>query len=182
MSRSYPIISVLLLIVAVAGPAYADDKEVARQAYVEGKRLYDLADFAGALEAFKRAYLNYEEPTFLFNIAQCFRQLGNKPEAIRFYRSYVRNVSDGPVTEEARRLIANLEASAKAEAAAPSASQHAPALTASPPPPPKRPIHKQWWLWTAVGVVTAGAAVGVAVGVTSASRTTGTEFGLVTLP
>ena len=30
----------------------------------------------------------------------------------------------------------------------------------------KKPVYKAWWLWTVVGLVVAGAAVGVALGVT----------------
>src|SRR5262249_46162745 len=91
--------------------AWADNKEVAREAYTEGTRLYDIADFNGALTAFKKAYVNYEEPSFLFNIAQCYRQVGNKPEALRFYRTYLRKSASAPNGDEVRKLIATLEAS-----------------------------------------------------------------------
>jgi tetratricopeptide (TPR) repeat protein len=33
----------------------------------------------------------------------------------------------------------------------------------------KTPVYKKWWLWTVVGVVAAGAAVGIGVGVTQSS-------------
>ncbi len=56
----------------LAGAAYADNKEAAKEAYSEGKRQYDLGEYDAALAAFKKAYLNYEEPVFLFNIAQCY--------------------------------------------------------------------------------------------------------------
>ncbi len=79
---------VLLLLCAAA--AHADNKQVARDAYREGARFYDLADFDHALESFKKAYLAQEEPSLLYNIAQCYKQLGNKPEALRFYRTFLR--------------------------------------------------------------------------------------------
>ncbi len=56
----------------------------------------------------------------------------------------------------------------------------APVLVASPAPSTSRfsstPIYKKWWLWTIVGVVVVGGAVGagVAVGV---SRTPASHFG-----
>jgi tetratricopeptide (TPR) repeat protein len=186
MSRiTITVATILALSMSAAQPARADDKELARQAFGEGKRLYDIADYAHALEAFKKAYLQYEEPTFLFNIAQCYRQLDNKPEAARFYRSYLRNAPDGASVEEARRLIAALEAaldkdkaSAPSTAPPPSSTPDAATLTATAPPPAKRPLHKQWWLWTAVGVAAAGIATGVAVGVTA--RPSGTVFHQVT--
>jgi hypothetical protein len=98
------------LILLASGVARADDKEAARQAYIEGTRLYDLADFNAALQSFKKAYLNYEEPAFLFNIAQCHRALGDKGEAIRFYRTYLRKVPNAANHVEVEKIIANLEA------------------------------------------------------------------------
>jgi tetratricopeptide (TPR) repeat protein len=181
-----PIGSVLVLCtLLVANVASADNKNVARDAFTEGTRLYDLADFKGALEAFKKAYLNYEDPSFLFNIAQCYRQLNNKPEALRFYRTYLRKTSDPPNTEEVRRLIATLEAAIAQEKAAPPKVTPPPAtaVTVTPsenrtaatkttrplvletvPSAPRRPAYKKWWLWTGVGIVAAGAAVGVGLG------------------
>ncbi len=102
-------VTVALLIALAAGGAHADNKEAARASYIEGTRLYDLADFNAALEAFKKAYLNYEEPAFLFNIAQCYRSLGNKPEAVRFYRTFLRKVPQAPNRDEVLKIIANLE-------------------------------------------------------------------------
>jgi len=75
------------LVCALAGVAFADNKEAAKEAYTEGKRQYDLGEYDAALAAFKKAYLNYEEPVFLFNIAQCYRAIGDKPAAARTYRA-----------------------------------------------------------------------------------------------
>lgn len=47
----------LLLLVALGlcTPALADNKDVAREAFRDGTRYYDLAEFGKALEAFKKA-------------------------------------------------------------------------------------------------------------------------------
>lgn len=184
----------LLLTVGLllAGSASAD-RDKAKEEYREAVQHYDLNEFQVALEHFKKAYLEYEEPTLLFNIAQCFRQLGDKQQAILFYRSYLRKLPDAPNGDEVKQLIANLEASAKSESAAapppaapaklagsaattPSASSppietHA-AVASTPPAAPDRraPLYRKWWLWTAVGVVIAGAAVGITLGVQSAAH------------
>src|SRR4051812_46734476 len=89
--------------------AFAEDKDAARKAFQEGKRYYNLNQYPEALEAFKRAYWNYEEPTFLYNIAQCHRALKHKSEAIDFYRSYLRNAPDAPNRAEVERIIAELD-------------------------------------------------------------------------
>ena len=74
-------ICIAALTAVLAGSAVADNKDVARDAFREGTRQFDIGDFKSALAAFKKAYLNYEDPAFLFNIAQCERQLGDKAEA-----------------------------------------------------------------------------------------------------
>jgi hypothetical protein len=104
------IISVALVLCALGGVAYADNKEAAKQAYTEGKRQYDLGDYGAALEAFKRAYLNYEEPVFLFNIAQCYRAVGDRPSAVRTYRAFLRNWPKAPNREQVERIVSELEA------------------------------------------------------------------------
>lgn len=172
-----------------ASVARAENKDLARRAYDEGRRRYDLNEFAAALDAFKRAYLNYEDPAFLFNIAQCHRQLGQKQEAIRFYRSYLRNKADAPNREEVKATVSRLEtevadenarvADERRQAAARIATQPSPAAAATVPatattattlttaPPARQPVYKKWWLWTIVGVAAAGAATGLALGLTS---------------
>ena len=117
---------------ALAHAASADNKEAAKQAYTEGKRQYDVGDYAAALDAFKKAYFNYEEPVFLFNIAQCYRALGDKPSAVRTYRAFLRNWPKAPNREQVERIIAQLDAAIAEDASA----------QAAPPPgtlPPQKP-------------------------------------------
>lgn len=137
---------VIALVCVLASVAYADNKELAKEAYTEGKRHYDLGEYQEALEAFKKAYLNYEEPVFLFNIAQCYRQLDDKPAAIRSYKAFLRNWPKAPNRDMVERLIAELEAAPAQPAAAAAAPAHAatappatpkPAATASATPAPR---------------------------------------------
>src|SRR5689334_23729146 len=95
----------ILIAVALSSTARAEDKEAARKAYAEGQKYYNLNQYSDALDAFKRAYWNYEEPTFLFNIAQCHRALGHKKEAVEFYRSYLRNAPEAPNRADVQRII-----------------------------------------------------------------------------
>lgn len=177
------VLAIGLLATLLGGVAFGDDKDLARREYMEGTRRYDLNEFGPALEAFKRAYLAYEDPAFLYNIAQCYRQLGDKPNAVKFYRSYLRKVPDAPNRAEVSSTITSLDAAIAIENAKP--VEHpavaAPAiphdesnvvrtqnqLVAASPSPKRTPIYKKWWLWTIVGAVAAGAATGVAVAVTS---------------
>ncbi len=191
--RPFQLILLLALAALAWRPAHAEsDKQVAQRAYAEGKRLYDVGEYPRALAAFKRAYLAYEEPSLLFNMAQCYRLIGDKHEAIQSYKSYLRNLPEARNREEVKRIIADLEtalaqereaaaAQAKAMARPPQGTmtpehttQPEPAPATAPAaltltrtadaPAPKR--KRYWWAWTVGGVLIAGAAVGVAVGVT----------------
>ncbi len=179
----------LILVMAIATQviarsAIADDKEAARQAYLEGTRRYDLNEFSTALAAFKRAYLAFEDPAFLYNIAQCYRQLGDKENAVRFYRSYMRKVPNAPNRDEVTGTITTLDVAIAADKAkarppvvqvAPASAPTGGALAApraseslvATGPPKQTPVYKKWWLWTIVGIGAAGVAAGIAVGLTS---------------
>ena len=187
------------LIVSLAFSAAAEDKEAAKQAFSEAQRYYNLNQYADALEAFKRAYWNYEDPVFLYNIAQCHRLLKHKAEAIEFYRSYLRNSPNARNRAEVQRVIGELEASLQQDRAlanappegtisstppvtttplpAPATSEPPPpapaaALVTTAPPPPRadKPVWKRAWFWGVVGGAAAVVA-GVAIGVGIATST-----------
>jgi len=129
------------LVCALAGAAFADNKEAAKEAYTEGKRQYDLGEYDAALAAFKKAYLNYEEPVFLFNIAQCYRALGDKPSAVRTYRAFLRNWPKAPNRDQVERIVGQLETAIAQDAsvkAAPPPDTLPPANT-PPPKPAEKP-------------------------------------------
>jgi tetratricopeptide (TPR) repeat protein len=130
-------LAAIALLVGVARPARAEDKAAARAAYAEGTKYYDLNNFEAALKAFEKAYWNYEEPAFLFNIAQCYRQLDRKQDAVKFYRSYLRKVPEAPNRADVEKLIASLdEAIANEKRAAARAEPPAnPTAPAAPPAP-----------------------------------------------
>jgi hypothetical protein len=136
---------VCALLCALTGVAFADNKEAAKESYSEGKRHYDLGEYDAALAAFKKAYLNYEEPVFLFNIAQCYRALGDRPGAVRSYRAFLRNWPKAPNREQVERIVAELEAAIAQDATAKAAPPQdtlppgKPAEAAKTPPPTSAP-------------------------------------------
>ncbi len=109
----------------VAFSAAADDATSWRALYRDGSRQYDLGDFRAALDSFKRAYLAHEEAGILFDIAECHRQLGENPDAVRAYQSYLRRKPDAANRADVEALIGKL--------------QDAPATTTPPAPPPVAP-------------------------------------------
>jgi tetratricopeptide (TPR) repeat protein len=89
-------------------PAAAGD-EAAQAHYKKGRSLYNVSEYRAALDEFKQAYVEHEDPAFLYNIAQCHRQLGNYPEAITFYKRFLNESPKAPNRKEIQRLIAELE-------------------------------------------------------------------------
>jgi tetratricopeptide (TPR) repeat protein len=125
---------VILVMVSVAFSAAAEDKEAAKKAFSEATRYYNLNQYADALEAFKRAYWNYEDPVFLYNIAQCHRLLKHKAEAIDFYKSYLRNAPNARNRVEVQRVVADLEASLQQDRALANAPPEGPIQSTNTPP------------------------------------------------
>ena len=191
-------LAVILVTVATAFTAAAEDKEAAKKAFSEAQRYYNLNQYADALEAFKRAYWNYEDPVFLYNIAQCHRLLKHKAEAIDFYRSYLRTSPNARNRVEVQRIIVELETSMQQDRAlanappegtisstpatpppsTPPPATTSPATTAAPeavvatsaPPRADKPVWKRAWFWGVVGGAAAVVA-GVAIGVGVATST-----------
>ena len=110
--------ALLLAILAITAPgrmARAAEPGDAKARYMSGQSHYNLNEFAEALQDFKEAYRLHPDPAFLFNIAQCERQLGELDEAIKFYRSYLRNKPDASNAREVQKKIDELRALAEAK-------------------------------------------------------------------
>jgi tetratricopeptide (TPR) repeat protein len=108
-------------IFGVTGAAYAKDpkgpsKQEQEKKLQEAKRLFEEAsiqyktgEYELALEGFKGAYLISQEPAILFNIGQCQRQLNQFDEAIKAYKTFIRDAPQDPLTENAKTRIKELE-------------------------------------------------------------------------
>ena len=92
-----------LTILALAGapavraqpaPGTPAAEALAEQLFAQGKRDYDLGEYAAATKAFKEAYRLTGEPLLLFNVAQAQRKQNDCAGALNSYRSYLRNLPD----------------------------------------------------------------------------------------
>src|SRR5438046_2871791 len=92
-----------------ASTARADDRGRARELFRQGAQFFKFGEYERALGAFKEAYRAYEDPKILFNIGQCYRQLNQKQEAIRLFRSYLHDLPGAPNAEEVRGVIQALD-------------------------------------------------------------------------
>jgi tetratricopeptide (TPR) repeat protein len=170
--------------------AHADSARLreARAHYEQAVADYNLDEYAPALAEFREAYRIKPDPSFLFNIAQCHRKLGQNDAALDFYRKYLRNLPDAPNRADVERMIAELHAkenAAQPDATPPPAPVTAPTPVPAPPPqleapapaatliatpaspPPPAPLYERWWFWTGVGVIVVSAAV---IGVVASSK------------
>jgi len=170
------------------------DEQKARVLFADGQKAYDVGEFERALTLYSEAYKLKTLPGFLFNIAQCHRQLGNFERASFFFGRFIDNSKPvAPNIELARELMTDMErrqaektgaekkaadekARAEAEARAKADAPIAPLLTpvdlvSLPPPPPPpplvepEPVTKKPWFWVVIGGAVVAAAGGITAGV-----------------
>jgi tetratricopeptide (TPR) repeat protein len=104
----------------------------ARSHYEQAVSHYNLDEFAPALAEFREAYRLKPDPSFLFNIAQCHRRLGENEAALDFYRKYLRSLPDAPNRADVERTIAELRARPAAPDGAPAAGPALPPAGTAP--------------------------------------------------
>ncbi len=119
MNRATLRILLVLALLLVPSVALAEDKKALAQAeehYKAAEVLYRLGKFKDALEQYRAAYKLLNSPNLLFNMAQCFRMLGQVDDALFHYQSfrddYRRDNNDQlpPNIEEVEKLIIQLKA------------------------------------------------------------------------
>src|ERR1017187_4960718 len=108
------------------------DKAVAKAHFEAATRLYDIHEYAKALDEYKAAYLAKPDPAFLFNVGQCYRKLGELDQALEFYREYLKKAPpDDPNRPNVEARIRNTDSGDIFEGASPP-KRETPA--AQPPP------------------------------------------------
>jgi hypothetical protein len=177
-----------------------DDLGAAKAHYNKASRLYDVGEYRQALEEFKAAHVAKPDPAFLFNIAQCHRQLGELELAVVMYKRFLATSAKAANRSEVERRVAELEATLAAQKnkspegeapaavtavpAAVTATDTAPAAvvpsgaTATPaaldtsaaPAPPASGSSLRYLRWIGVGVTVALAGGAIATGLSASSK------------
>src|SRR5258707_6472701 len=111
-----------------AGSSPGDEKE-ARSLYERAEKSFDVGKFAEALVDYQASYEAKPLPGFLFNIAQCYRNMGNFERARFFFRRYLALDPRAPNHRRVEELIGEMTKQLDAQAAAPA--------TAPPPVEPR---------------------------------------------
>lgn len=114
-------------------PARAADPrtETARQHSAQGDAYYKLEKYGNAIGEYEQAYLSKPDPSFLYNIAQCHRLMGQNAEALNFYRRFLRDAPNAPNRQVAEKHIKDLEDTS------PPVAVPAPAPVPAPTPAPE---------------------------------------------
>ena len=110
-----------------------DDAGLARAHFNKGTRFYEVGDYLQALDEFKAAHMAKTDPAFLFNIAQCHRQLGHLDQAVTLYKRYLAASPNAANRAEVEKRIADLDA--ELAAAKPSVPPVPPVPPPTTPPP-----------------------------------------------
>jgi len=105
---------------ALAAP---EAKATAKAHYEAATRLYDVHEYGEALKEYKAGYLAKPDPSFLFNIAQCYKRLGQAEQAREFFREYLKKASpDEPNRAQAEARIRELDTREVADTTPPPAA------------------------------------------------------------
>jgi tetratricopeptide (TPR) repeat protein len=134
---------VLVALLLMSGrPSRAADPRLdsARAHSQQGDSYYKLEKYANAIGEYEQAYLAKPDPSFLYNIAQCHRLMGQGAEAIKFYRRFLKDAPAAPNRAVAEKHIRDLEDASRGTPPPPEAT---PAFSGTPPaatvPPPATP-------------------------------------------
>src|SRR4029078_6223872 len=132
----------LSVVLLAGGVAHAGDPkaEQARAHFQQGDTFFKLDKYAQALQEFEQAYLAKQDPSFLYNIAQCHRLMGNRVEAIRFYKRYLNDAPSAANRPVAEKHIRDLESARDAEEV--TGAHPLPTPASSPPRPRCRRPHR----------------------------------------
>ncbi len=176
MLRAGRRVAVPLVMVATllgsAPRAQANDKQKAlsKISFERAELLYRQARFRQALRAYSKAMSYYRHPAYLFNMAQCHRNLNQHVKARFFYRLFLSEAVDPPNKKEVERFIAAMDLKIAEQkrrerkrvkvTVVTKPTRAAIDIKGEKVKAPAKPYHQRWWFWTGISV--ALAAVGVA--------------------
>jgi hypothetical protein len=97
--RWLPLAGCLVLLAAGGAEAMANAKADTRDAklaeakehFARGETFFKVDRYKEAMAEYEAAYLARPDANFLYNIGQCHRLMGNKSDALRFYRRFLRD-------------------------------------------------------------------------------------------
>jgi len=157
-------------------PASPPDAEFDQQVQIAATH-YGQGRYQDAIVALQNAYALQPLPRLLCNIGQAYRKLGNHRAAVAQYELCLKSDPeidpayraevDSYITERRQQWVARSRQSAAESPPLSPVDRPIDKGTGTQPCPssaPQTPVYKKWWLWTIVGVLVAGGAIGLGVG------------------
>lgn len=134
------------------GVAWADDlaTRTARRHFDKADKLFALGRFDEALEQYEKAFDAKPIPDFLFNIGQCYRNLGDYESAIFSFRKFLTLDPETQRRPAVEQLIDELEAK---KAQADLLARERKIEEGRKQEAPKKPITSRWWFWTGIAAI-----------------------------
>lgn len=102
----------LLALALVPRTAAADgdpNKAKVKALYESATKHYNLSEYQQALDEYKEAYRIKDDAAFLFNIAQCNRQLNDPASAAKSYRAFLRESPGAKNRAAVEKLIDDMD-------------------------------------------------------------------------
>jgi tetratricopeptide (TPR) repeat protein len=116
----------------LSGRALADPAR-ARAHFDLGKRYFEVDEYSKAIDEFKAAHVEEPDPAFLYNIAECYRHMGETKEALVFYRRFLLlSPPNAPTRASVEKRVAALQAAMKGAADVPLAPSAGPVASPAP--------------------------------------------------
>lgn len=128
--------AILGIALIVGGVAHADASG-ARGHFLAGLELYGQGKYEAALAEYQAAWLTWQDPELLLDMAECNRHLGKLDEAREQYRGFLARAPQSPLRGSVERQLARLD---RQDAEAPPPAELV-AAAPSAPPPVERPSH-----------------------------------------
>src|SRR5690349_17724289 len=155
ITRLFLLLCVCLAVAVPARTSYADDPatRAARRHFERGEKLFALGKFDEALEEYQTAFDAKPLPAFLYNIGQCYRNLGDLDQAIFSFKKYLKLEPEAENKDAVNRLVEDLEDQ--------KARGEGEKFVRKKPQGESKPIYKKWWFWTGVGAVVVGGSIGI---------------------
>src|SRR5687767_13743600 len=108
MCRIASVVAALVLVTwssgSTAQPAPSAD-QAAEARFKAGKQAFRLGDYSEAIKEWREAYRLKDNPAFLFNIAQAYREVGDLPKAVMFFENYLKESKNAPNRTDVEKRV-----------------------------------------------------------------------------
>jgi hypothetical protein len=101
--------AILGLALILVGGAASADPAGARSHFLSGLELYSQGKYAAALAEYQAAWVTWEDPELLLDMAECNRHLGNLDEARQQYRGFLERAPHSALRGSVERQLARLD-------------------------------------------------------------------------